>query len=380
MTYNSKFKKKQASSGRVYCINVFIYSVYMCCGNMWLWPILWTHKAVLDSHPSTWSRSSAQTLSCWWSFWISDTAFFSLWLIWYRRNFLIESITTFSYRQCLFACHCRTQGLHCVWKVTNLLELRAFRCLVLFSPNDLGSIFFYWSRGRASCAQSRRSTRLQAAADCSSGKTAWQTCQPPSKWYWRWPNLCRLDLERTGSVGEPGAHRGRPCENSDEEMGLSRWRPVGGLRLRGATDDGPPPLLPSTRRGLHGWWPGHSDRAGKDMCPQVGENCVKDTKEEEDPVTYQSIRALSRISTVMFVTRETGWSLWGKSKAKISPNSPKTAALYSTFIRVEARSLHHNGFHTIFIKLLWSSCKFHQNSGALPIKFWRYYGEGQLVQ
>ena len=39
-----------------------------------------------------------------------------------------------------------------------------------------------------------------------------------------------------------------------------------------------PPLLPSTRRGLHGWWPGHSDTG---MRPQVGENnCVKDTKEE----------------------------------------------------------------------------------------------------
>ena len=48
-----------------------------------------------------------------------------------------------------------------------------------------------------------RSTRLQAAADCGSGKTACQTCQPPSKWDWRWPSLCRLDLERTGSVGEP---------------------------------------------------------------------------------------------------------------------------------------------------------------------------------
>ena len=48
------------------------------------------------------------------------------------------------------------------------------------------------SRGRASCARSRRSTRLQAAADCGSGKTAWQTCQPPSKWDWRWPSLCRL--------------------------------------------------------------------------------------------------------------------------------------------------------------------------------------------
>ena len=55
-----------------------------------------------------------------------------------------------------------------------------------------------WSRGRASCAQSRRSTRLQAAAAyCGSGKTAWQTCQLPSKWDWRWPSLCQLDLERT---------------------------------------------------------------------------------------------------------------------------------------------------------------------------------------
>ena len=45
---------------------------------------------------------------------------------------------------------------------------------------------------------------------------------------------------------------GGPCEYSGEEMGLSRRRSVGGLRLRGATEDDPPPLLPSTRRGLHG--------------------------------------------------------------------------------------------------------------------------------
>ena len=76
-------------------------------------------------------------------------------------------------------------------------------------------------------------------------------------------------------------HRGGPCENHDEEMGLSRRRPVGGLRLRGATDDGPPPLLPSTRRGLQSRRPGHRDRAGKDIRPQVGKNRVKDTKEEE---------------------------------------------------------------------------------------------------
>ena len=32
---------------------------------------------------------------------------------------------------------------------------------------------------------------------------------------------------------------------------LDNARSVGGLRLRGATDDGPPPLLLSTGRGLH---------------------------------------------------------------------------------------------------------------------------------
>ena len=63
-------------------------------------------------------------------------------------------------------------------------------------------------------------------------------------------------------------------------MWLSRRRTVGGLRLRGATDDGPPTLMPSTRQGLYGWQPGHSDRAGKVMRPQVGENCVNDTTEK----------------------------------------------------------------------------------------------------
>ena len=36
------------------------------------------------------------------------------------------------------------------------------------------------------------------------------------------------------------------------QTGLSRRCPVGGLRLRGATYDGPPPLMPPTRRGLSG--------------------------------------------------------------------------------------------------------------------------------
>ena len=35
--------------------------------------------------------------------------------------------------------------------------------------------------------------------------------------------------------------------------------------------------------------PGHSDRTGKGMRPQVGEHCVKDTKEEEDHCPYPEI-------------------------------------------------------------------------------------------
>ena len=46
-----------------------------------------------------------------------------------------------------------------------------------------------------------------------------------SQWDWRWPSLCRLDLKRTGSVGEPltdCAQEWAVRKNSDEEMGLSR--------------------------------------------------------------------------------------------------------------------------------------------------------------
>ena len=45
---------------------------------------------------------------------------------------------------------------------------------------------------------------------------------------------------------QPTAHKGGPCENSDDEMVLSRRRRVGGLRMLGATDDGPPPILSPT--------------------------------------------------------------------------------------------------------------------------------------
>ena len=43
-------------------------------------------------------------------------------------------------------------------------------------------------------------------------------------WIWRWLALLASPYQT--------AHRGGPCENSDEEMGLSRRRSVGGLRLR----------------------------------------------------------------------------------------------------------------------------------------------------
>ena len=67
-----------------------------------------------------------------------------------------------------------------------------------------------------------------------------------------WPTLCRLDLERTGSVGELLTD----CAHGwAVRIQLSRRRPVGGLRLRGATDDGPPHLLPSTRLVRLTTWP-----------------------------------------------------------------------------------------------------------------------------
>ena len=116
-------------------------------------------------------------------------------------------------------------------------------------------------------------------------------------------------------------------------MGLSRWRPVGGLRLRGATDDGPHPPLPSTRRGLHGWRPGHID-------PQVGENCVKDTKEEAQNIflfysTWQKfasesayVRVNSLNARVLFKYRQvrlrncdTSMSLWVCPSVPVSVRS-----------------------------------------------------------
>ena len=62
---------------------------------------------------------------------------------------------------------------------------------------------------------------------------------------WIWRGLALL------ASPKPTGHRDGPCENSDVEMGLSRRRPLGELRLRGATDDDQSPLLPPTRRGLY---------------------------------------------------------------------------------------------------------------------------------
>ena len=51
--------------------------------------------------------------------------------------------------------------------------------------------------------------------------------------------------------------------------------------------------LPSCRllgeAGMADDLPGHSDRAGKDKRPQVRENCMKDTTEEENHQTYDTI-------------------------------------------------------------------------------------------
>ena len=73
------------------------------------------------------------------------------------------------------------------------------------------------------------------------------------------PSSIKMGLEAAESLpagsGEDWlcwtAHRGGPCENNAEEMGLSRRRPVGGLRLRKTTDDGPPHLLSPTRLSLY---------------------------------------------------------------------------------------------------------------------------------
>ena len=102
-----------------------------------------------------------------------------------------------------------------------------------------------------------------AASRLKSQKSVMRTVTPldssaSSSRLWLWKDSLtdvsasvKIGLEVAESLpagsDELAAHRGGPCENSDEEMGLSRRRPVGGLRLRGATDDGPPPLLPPNR-------------------------------------------------------------------------------------------------------------------------------------
>ena len=72
-------------------------------------------------------------------------------------------------------------------------------------------------------------------------------------WDWRWPSgrvfagLIWRGLALLVNRLRTGVGRAKTV--------MRRWGyldPVGGLRLRGATYDGPPPLLPSTRRGLHG--------------------------------------------------------------------------------------------------------------------------------
>ena len=75
-----------------------------------------------------------------------------------------------------------------------------------------------------------------------------------------------------------GANRGVPCENSDEEMGLSRRRPVGGLRL---WEPHTMAHLLSCRLLDEACTADDLATVTERACPQVGENCVKDTKEEE---------------------------------------------------------------------------------------------------
>ena len=98
---------------------------------------------------------------------------------------------------------------------------------------------------------------------------------------------------------KPTAHRGGPCENGDEEMGLSRRRPVGGLRLRG----------PQTMAHLLSYrlldeactaddLATVTERA--DMRPQVGENCVKDTTEEEESAHVSAPYIIAGLTTFVY--------------------------------------------------------------------------------
>ena len=83
-----------------------------------------------------------------------------------------------------------------------------------------------------------------------------------------WRSLNRL---RTG-VGR--------AKTTMQEVGLHRRHTVSELWLWWTTDDGPPPLLSTTGRGLRSRGPCHCHRTGKGVRPEVATHCVKDTKEE----------------------------------------------------------------------------------------------------
>ena len=76
------------------------------------------------------------------------------------------------------------------------------------TPDARHQLFHH--RPAASRLKSRKSfMRTVTPLDSSASSSRLRPCkdsltdvQPPSKWDWRWPSLCLLNPERTGSVGE----------------------------------------------------------------------------------------------------------------------------------------------------------------------------------
>ena len=111
--------------------------------------------------------------------------------------------------------------------------------------------------------------------------------------HWRWPSLCRLDLERTGSVGEllTDCAQGWAMRKQWRGDGAISTTPSRWIATAGSDRRLPTSSPASTIRDLYGWRPGHSDRPGKGMRQQVGENCAKDTTEEEITSTHKPVLA-----------------------------------------------------------------------------------------
>ena len=97
------------------------------------------------------------------------------------------------------------------------------------TTNDRRQTPTFPSSTSASRLKSRKSfMRTVTPLDSSASSRLWKdslTDMPASvysKWDWMWPSLCRLDLERTGSVGEPLINRLRTGVGRAKTV-MRRW-------------------------------------------------------------------------------------------------------------------------------------------------------------